>query len=122
MIRTTFFLQVLQLEESSAATPIKLAPETFNVRLEELAVIDLAFLAPTSRTAAAAAASSSAAAAAADNPVLALLYEDNKHARHIKTYTLNLNTKVGWQGMQSRCMSCTAWALVGGAAAGQQPP
>lgn len=109
---------MLQLEESSAANPIRLAPETFNVRLEELAVIDLAFLAPTSRTAAAAAASSSAAAAAADNPVLALLYEDNKHARHIKTYTLNLNTKVGWQGMmQSSFMSCAAWALVGGAAA-----
>jgi DNA damage-binding protein 1 len=75
------------------------APETFNVRLEELAVIDLAFLAPTGRTAAAAAAASSsaaaAAAAAAEQPVVALLYEDNKQARHIKTYTLNLQTKVG---------------------------
>jgi hypothetical protein len=89
--------QVLQLEEGTAASPIKVAPETFNVRLEELAVIDLAFLAPTGRTAAAAAAASSsaAAAAAAEHPVVALLYEDNKQARHIKTYTLNLQTKVG---------------------------
>jgi DNA damage-binding protein 1 len=82
------------LEEGTSINPIKVAPETFNVRLEELAVIDLAFLAPTSRTAAGAAAGSSSAAAAADSPVLALLYEDAKHARHIKTYTLNLQTKV----------------------------
>jgi hypothetical protein len=99
---------VLQLVEGSSSSPIKLAPETFNVRLEEQAVIDLAFLAPASssssnsggRTAAAAAAAaaggggSSAAAAAADHPVIALLFEDNKQARHIKTYTLNLATKV----------------------------
>lgn len=105
--------QVLQLDEGSPSSPIKVAPETFNVRLEELAVIDLAFLAPTQTSrggggagsnAAAAAGSHAAAAAAAagggggggavDNPVLALLYEDNKHARHVKTYTLNLRTKV----------------------------
>lgn len=93
---TPLLLQVLLLEDGGPSTPLKVSPEATNVRLEELAVIDMAFLAPSSRTAAAAAAAgSSAAAAAGDHAVLALLYEDNKQARHIKTYTLNLHTKVG---------------------------
>eukprot|EP00882_Tetradesmus_deserticola_P013712 GHRQ01014562.1.p4 GENE.GHRQ01014562.1~~GHRQ01014562.1.p4 ORF type:complete len:128 (+),score=43.53 GHRQ01014562.1:874-1257(+) len=76
------------MEEGPA---LQMAPETFNLRLEELAVIDIAFLAAGSRSSSGA--GSSAAAAAAANPVLALLYEDNKHARHVKTYTLNLKTR-----------------------------
>jgi hypothetical protein len=83
-----------------------MAPETFNLRLEELAVIDMAFLATGSSSSSAGGAGSSAAAAAATaNPVLALLYEDNKHARHVKTYTLNLKTRVGGVcTSQMRCM------------------
>lgn len=83
-------MQVLEVDASSPT--LRVAPETFNVRLEELSIIDLAFLAPC--TAQSAAAGSSAAAAAAAKPVLALLYEDNKHARHVKTYTLNLKKRV----------------------------
>lgn len=82
--------QVLQMEQGPS---LQMAPETFNLRLEELAVIDMAFLAASSSSSGAG--SSAAAAAAAVNPVLALLYEDNKHARHVKTYTLNLKTRVG---------------------------
>uniref|UniRef100_A0A383VG15 DNA damage-binding protein 1 n=1 Tax=Tetradesmus obliquus TaxID=3088 RepID=A0A383VG15_TETOB len=81
-------LKVLQMEEGPS---LQMAPETFNLRLEELAVIDMAFLAASSSGSGAG--SSAAAAAAAVNPVLALLYEDNKHARHVKTYTLNLKTR-----------------------------
>jgi hypothetical protein len=86
-------LQVLQMEEGPS---LQMAPETFNLRLEELAVIDMAFLAASSSSSGPGGAGSSAAAAAAGaaNPVLALLYEDNKHARHVKTYTLNLKTRV----------------------------
>jgi hypothetical protein len=80
------------MEEGPA---LQMAPETFNLRLEELAVIDMAFLAAGSGSSSGAS-SSAAAAAAAANPVLALLYEDNKHARHVKTYTLNLKTRVRW--------------------------
>ncbi|KAF6263102.1 mono-functional DNA-alkylating methyl methanesulfonate N-term-domain-containing protein, partial [Scenedesmus sp. NREL 46B-D3] len=82
-------LKVLQMEEGPS---LQMAPETFNLRLEELAVIDMAFLAAGSGSGSGAG-SSAAAAAAAANPVLALLYEDNKHARHVKTYTLNLKTR-----------------------------
>lgn len=54
----------------------------------------MAFLAPGSTSSAADAGSSAAAAAGSSKPVLALLYEDNKQARHLKTYVLNLQTKV----------------------------
>lgn len=84
-------LQILQIEDSST---FLVAPETFNLRVEELSIIDLTFLAPSSNHSAAAG-SSAAAAAAAAKPVLALLYEDSKQARHVKTYTLNLQSKVG---------------------------
>jgi hypothetical protein len=82
--------QVLPLEEEG--NPVKMPAEAFNVRLEEPTVIDMAFLATSGGTSAAA--GSSAAAAAGAKPVLALLYEDSKQARHIKTYTLNLKTRV----------------------------
>lgn len=88
---------------------LRVAPETFNVRLEELSIIDIAFLAPSSSSSGAGGgAGSSAAAAAAANPVLALLYEDNKQARHVKTYTLNLKTKVRPWG----AASAKAWRFV----------
>jgi hypothetical protein len=96
--------QVLLLQEGAAAgqvstpsgaaaaapAPLRVAPETFNVRLEELMVIDMTFLATGGGGSGAASSSSSGAS---DNPVLALLYEDNKGARHVRTYTLNLRTK-----------------------------
>jgi hypothetical protein len=103
-------MQVLQMEEGPS---LQMAPETFNLRLEELAVIDMAFLAASSSSGTGGAGSSAAAAAAgAAHPVLALLYEDNKHARHVKTYTLNLKTRVGgneiWKPFATRC----AWSDV----------
>ena len=42
--------------------------ESFNIRLEELKVVDIVFL------------------HGLPKPTLALLYEDNKEARHLKTY------------------------------------
>lgn len=54
-----------------------LGTEMFNCRLEELNVIDMAFLAGCSV------------------PTVALLYEDAKHARHIKTYAISMRSKVG---------------------------
>eukprot|EP00878_Enallax_costatus_P005870 GHUV01006158.1.p1 GENE.GHUV01006158.1~~GHUV01006158.1.p1 ORF type:complete len:800 (+),score=216.97 GHUV01006158.1:186-2585(+) len=81
-------LKILQLEDG---IPSRAAPEFYNLRVEELSIIDLTFLAPSSANAAAA--GSSAAAAAGAKPVLAVLYEDNKQARHVKTYTLNLQAK-----------------------------
>jgi len=86
--------QVLPLEEEG--NPVKMPAEAFNVRLEEPTVIDMAFLATSGGTSAAA--GSSAAAAAGAKPVLALLYEDSKQARHIQTYTLNLKTRVRYAG------------------------
>jgi hypothetical protein len=51
--------------------------EAFNMRLEELAVLDMQFLAGCAR------------------PTIAVLYEDTKHARHIKTYEVSAKDKVG---------------------------
>ncbi len=51
--------------------------EAFNVRLEELAVIDMAFLEGCAR------------------PTLAVLHHDQKDARHIKTYEVLVKDKVG---------------------------
>eukprot|EP00879_Flechtneria_rotunda_P007343 GHRR01007704.1.p1 GENE.GHRR01007704.1~~GHRR01007704.1.p1 ORF type:complete len:982 (+),score=309.67 GHRR01007704.1:155-3100(+) len=81
-------LKVLQMEHDG--TTLRMAPEASNVRLEESVVIDMAFLAikPTS-----AGAGPSSSKAVMGHPVLALLYEDSKAARHVKTYTLNLKTR-----------------------------
>ena len=50
--------------------------EAFNIRLEELTVIDIQFLYGTAK------------------PTVALLYQDTKDARHIKTYELAVKEKV----------------------------
>jgi DNA damage-binding protein 1 len=50
--------------------------EAFNVRLDELKVLDLAFLHN------------------CQVPTLAVLYEDTKEQRHIKTYEVSLRDKV----------------------------
>ena len=58
------------------ATPSgALDKEAFNIRLEELQVIDLVFL------------------HGLPKPTLALLYEDNKEARHLKTYEVHVKEK-----------------------------
>ena len=49
--------------------------QAFNIRLEELAVIDIAFLHRYPK------------------PTLAVLYQDTKEARHLKTYELSLRDK-----------------------------
>lgn len=53
--------------------------EAFNVRLEELRVVDLAMLEP---------------ATPGGPPTLGVLFEDTKEQRHAKTYTLALRDKV----------------------------
>jgi hypothetical protein len=50
--------------------------EAFNVRLDELKVLDLAFL------------------HGCDVPTLAVLFEDTKEQRHIKTYRVSVKDKV----------------------------
>ncbi|XP_073392348.1 DNA damage-binding protein 1 isoform X2 [Physcomitrium patens] len=49
--------------------------EAFNIRLEELQVLDIKFL------------------YGCANPTIAVLYQDNKDARHVKTYEVNLKEK-----------------------------
>ncbi|KAI8467206.1 MAG: mono-functional DNA-alkylating methyl methanesulfonate N-term-domain-containing protein [Monoraphidium minutum] len=63
-------LKVVPIDERGS-----LGSEMFNVRLEELGVIDMAFL------------------AGCATPTVALLYEDAKHARHIKAYAVGLRSK-----------------------------
>ena len=72
-------LKVIPVEPSGA-----LGTEMFNCRLEELNVIDAAFL------------------AGCPAPTVALLYEDAKHARHIKTYSIQMRSKVGAAGAAER--------------------
>lgn len=55
--------------------PNGMLQEAFNVRLEELKVIDMAFLYE------------------CNVPTVAVLYEDTKEQRHIKTYEINLRDK-----------------------------
>lgn len=50
--------------------------DAFNARIEELQLVDICFL------------------AGCERPTLAVLYEDQKHASHIKTYVLGLAEKV----------------------------
>jgi len=50
--------------------------EAFNLRLEELKVLDLAFLHN------------------CNVPTIAVLFEDTKEQRHIKTYQVNMRDKV----------------------------
>jgi len=72
----------------------RFADMAVNVRLEELGVIDVAFLhsgAATDGAAAASSSSSSAAAAGgAGSPLLALLHEDADGGKHVSTYFLDL--------------------------------
>ena len=56
-----------------AASSGALLQESFNIRLEELQVIDLVFL------------------QGVPKPTLALLYQDNKEARHLKTYEARMH-------------------------------
>ena len=59
----------------SATAGGSLQSESFNIRLEELKVLDMVFLhGPT-------------------KPTLALLFEDNKEGRHVKTYEVQLKDK-----------------------------
>lgn len=70
--------QVVPVDERGA-----LGAEMFNCRLEELCVIDMAFL------------------AGCPVPTVAVLYEDAKHARHIKTYAVGMRSKVRRSGRGS---------------------
>jgi len=55
--------------------------EAFNIRLEELQVVDLQFLDSVD-----------------GRPLLAVLYQDAREARHVKTYVVNVNDKEFEQG------------------------
>ena len=95
-------LKIIPVDPSSG----QLGAEMCNTRLEELNVIVMAFL------------------AACPTPTVALLYEDAKHARHIKTYALSMRSKV--RGRKQRGCSCICRACLHGhcvciRAAGHQP-
>jgi DNA damage-binding protein 1 len=51
--------------------------EAFNLRLDELQVVDIAFL-----------------FACQTRPTIAVLYQDQKETRHVKTYEICVKTKV----------------------------
>lgn len=59
----------------------QLAREAFNIRVEELKVKDMRFLAGFPR------------------PTLGLLYEDNREGRHFKTYTVLIKEKVSMRAV-----------------------
>ena len=61
--------------------------EAFNMRIDELNVLDMRFLEGTLK------------------PTLVVLYQDSKEARHIKTYEVNLKEKAG--------SSQIYWCLIG---------
>lgn len=71
------YLQIIPMDDAGQMT------ETFNLRLEELSVIALQFLSGCAK------------------PTIALLCEDVKHQRHVKTYEILVKDKVGrakmWQ-------------------------
>ena len=58
--------------------------EAFNMRIDELNVIDMVFLEGCAK------------------PTIAVLYQDNKDARHIKTYEVVVKEKVGRTGNKGR--------------------
>lgn len=68
--------------------------EAFNVRLEELHVIDIQFLHDT------------------DAPTLALLYQDNREGRHVKTYEVNMEAQELTVGPVSKANVDSATMLV----------
>eukprot|EP00798_Chlamydomonas_sp_ICE-L_P003904 gene3904-13974_t len=63
-------LQVIPIEDGTSQLH-----EAFNIRLEELTVVDMKFLEGCAK------------------PTVAVLYEDPKHARHIKTYEISMFEK-----------------------------
>jgi Mono-functional DNA-alkylating methyl methanesulfonate N-term len=67
--------------------------EAFNIRLEELMVIDIQFLYGTAK------------------PTFALLYEDTKQARHIKTYELLVKDKVCTNLLPFGPCRCSSYGL-----------
>ena len=70
-VRCHLCLQVIPIDERGQLH------EAFNIRVEELTVVDLQFLQGCAR------------------PTVAVLYQDTKSARHIKTYEVVLKDKVG---------------------------
>ena len=59
--------------------------EAFNIRLEELEVLDIKFLSGFSK------------------PTIAVLYQDQRHARHVKTYAINVRDKEFVNGPWAQC-------------------
>lgn len=59
--------------------------EAFNIRLEELEVLDIKFIAGFSK------------------PTIAVLYQDQRYARHIKTYAVNVRDKEFIAGPWAQC-------------------
>lgn len=59
--------------------------DAFNIRLEELEVLDIKFLSGFSK------------------PTIAVLYQDQRHARHIKTYAVNVRDKEFVAGPWAQC-------------------
>ncbi|KAG2483888.1 hypothetical protein HYH03_017282 [Edaphochlamys debaryana] len=85
-------LKVIPMDPKSG-----LLSEAFNLRLEELSVLDMAWLAPAVQAAPGGAgpsgAGSSAGGGAGKAPVLCVLHQDPKGARHVRTYEVQLGSK-----------------------------
>ena len=75
-------LQVIPIDENGKLH------EAFNMRIDELNVLDMSFLEGTQK------------------PTLVVLYQDSKEARHIKTYEVNLKDKVCLTTAQLADSSC----------------
>jgi len=66
--------------------------KAFNVRMEELNIIDIAFLYPTETSNVASSSAAAAAPTAVDPPTLILIHQD-QHGRHVRTYEIALREK-----------------------------
>ncbi|KAA0168369.1 hypothetical protein FNF28_02529 [Cafeteria roenbergensis] len=69
----------------------RFADLALNVRLEEMGVVDIAFLHNAPQSGSSSAAAAGAAAASGGAPVLALLHEDADGGKHVSTYTVDID-------------------------------
>ena len=83
--------------------------KAFNVRMEELNIIDIAFLYPNSASVDVPSSSAAAPPPVVDPPTLILIHQD-QHGRHVRTYEIALREKELAKGpwKQVRCQS-TQW-------------
>ena len=67
--------------------------KAFNVRMEELNIIDIAFLYPTDNSAVASSSSSAVTTPTSPDPPTLILIHQDQHGRHVRTYEIALREK-----------------------------